>query len=361
MYRTPDELTKVVIAPDASLRQAVAAIDGNQQGIVLLCDRDEVLLGTISDGDVRRAVLNGIDLDAPAVDLLARKDGTPYPEPVTAPAEATRQQLLKLMDERVIRQVPLVDETDRVVDLALMRDLMPQGELPVKAVIMAGGQGTRLRPLTEDLPKPLLPVGERPIMELMVERLRQCGVGRVAVTSHYKQEKITEHFGDGSAFGVDLEYVREEQPLGTAGALALLPTPTEDLLVVNGDILTDVDFGAMHDYHRDNQAAMTVALWRYDMDVPYGVVECSGSDVVSIQEKPKHRFFINAGMYLIAPEAIGHIPCNQRFDMTDLMDELLRSGKKVVGFPVREYWLDIGELDSYRQAQEDVKNGRLHR
>ncbi len=359
MYRRKADLSEICIPPDSTLRAAITAIDRNQRGIVLLTDREGTLLGTVSDGDVRRAILDGVGLDTPVVDLLARKDGSPYPEPVTAPVTATRAELLELMRERIVRQVPLIDEEGKVADLVILRDLMPEARLEVQAVIMAGGYGTRLRPLTEELPKPLLPVGERPLMELMVEQLKESGVDKVLITSHYLPEKITDHFGDGSKFGIDLSYVHEDQPLGTAGALALMDPPDYPLLVINGDILTQVDFAAMLEYHQEQKAAMTVALRKFEMDVPYGVVECDGPRVSSIKEKPKHSFFINAGMYLIEPDVLSLIPKNQRFDMTELMDELIKTGRSVVGFPIREYWLDIGEHDAYQKAQEDVKNGRF--
>lgn len=347
------------MAPDGPIRQAITCINQNAKGIVLVTDEERRLLGTISDGDVRRAVLAGESLDTPVSELLARKAGSPYPEPVTALAGTERAVLLRLMQERVVRQVPLLDGDKHVVDLVTLDELLPGPAVPLQAVIMAGGFGTRLYPLTEELPKPMLPVGDRPLMELIVEQLRQAGIRRVNVTTHYMAEKIVEHFGDGHDFGVELSYVAEDRPLGTAGALGLMQAPQEPLLVINGDILTQVDFRAMLVYHQEQKAELTVAVRKYDLNVPYGVVESDGAFVRGLVEKPVLSFFVNAGIYLLEPSVHQCIPNGQRFDMTDLIQRLLEEGRTVASFPVMEYWLDIGQPVDYERAQEDWRDGRL--
>jgi NDP-sugar pyrophosphorylase family protein len=229
----------------------------------------------------------------------------------------------------------------------------------LEAVIMAGGKGARLRPLTEDLPKPMLPVGGRPLMERIVEQLQQAGIRQVNVMTHYKPEKIIQHFGDGRDYGVELSYVNEDLPLGTGGALGLLTPPRETQLVINGDILTQVDFKAMLTFHQDNKADMTVAVSHYEIMVPYGVVECEGAQIRSLKEKPQLGFFVNAGIYLLEPSVYKFIPNGQYFNMTDLIRWLLDAGETVVSFPIREYWLDIGEYSDYMKAQNDVENGKI--
>jgi NDP-sugar pyrophosphorylase family protein len=214
-------------------------------------------------------------------------------------------------------------------------------------------------PLTEETPKPMLRVGERPLMELIIGQLRQAGIRQVNVTTHYLPEKIRDHFGNGESFGVNLTYVNEQTPLGTAGALGLMHAPTEPILVINGDILTQVDFRSMLHYHREHRADMTVGLRAYEFEVPYGVVECDQSRVTAITEKPNMRFFINAGIYLLEPSAYAYIPGGEKFQMTDLIQELLDRKRTVVGFPIREYWLDIGKHEDYERAQSDVKDGRV--
>jgi NDP-sugar pyrophosphorylase family protein len=263
------------------------------------------------------------------------------------------------MRERVIRQIPLLDGDGCVEDLVTWEDLLTVEDLPLQAVIMAGGMGTRLRPLTEELPKPMLPVGGRPLLERIVEQLQKAGIRRVTVTTHYKPEKIIEHFGDGRAFGVELTYVNEHQPLGTGGGLGLLPVPQQPLLVINGDILTQVDFRAMLAFHQEHRAEMTVAVRRYDVQVPYGVVECDGPFVRQLKEKPQMGFLVNAGIYLLEPSGYDLIPNGKHFDMTDLIQWMLNNGRAVVSFLIREYWLDIGQHTDYAQAQGDVENGRM--
>lgn len=353
------DLSALCLGAGSSIREAITYIDRNEKGIVLITNKDNRLLGTITDGDVRRAILAGESLDAPVSKLLVRRTSLPCAEPVTALLGTDGAALLKLMQERSVRQVPLLDEERRVVGLVTMDELLPDQVLPLHAVIMAGGLGTRLRPLTEEVPKPMLPVGKRPLMELIIKQLQQAGIRRVNVATHYQSEKIIEHFGDGRKFGVDLGYVTEDRPLGTAGALGLMDTPSEPLLVINGDILTRVDFRAMFTYHQEHEAALTVGVRKYDLDVPYGVIESDGVFVQALVEKPLLNFFVNAGIYLLEPSVHRYVPNNYHFDMTDLIQRLLDDGQPVVSFPVLEYWLDIGHHGDYAQAQEDMEKGRL--
>ena len=201
----------------------------------------------------------------------------------------------------------------------------------------------------------MLPVGDRPLMQRIVEQLRQAGIRRVNISTHYLPEKIIEHFGDGRDFGVTLNYVTEDRPLGTAGALSLMEMPNEPLLVINGDILTRVDFRAMLAYHREHEADLTVGVRQYDLRVPYGVVECEGPRVRQLREKPQISFLVNAGIYLLEPSVHCYIPNGQCFDMTDLIEKLLAEGQMVVSFPIVEYWLDVGQHEDYEKAQEDIK------
>ena len=349
------ELQSLFISPDQSIRLAMICIDRGSCGIALVVDSERRLMGTITDGDVRRAVLAGTDLESPISYILAKKISTQYPKPVTASPETDRKSLIALMQEHGLRQYPILDNDGRVVDLVMMDDLIPSQDLPLQAVIMAGGLGKRLRPLTEDLPKPMLPVGGKPLMELMIEQLRQVGIRHVNIATHYKPEKISDHFGDGSSFGVELNYVNEDKPLGTGGALGLFDAPTEPMLVINGDILTQVDFRAMLLYHQEHRAVMTVAVKQYDIKVPYGVVECEGSRVCALKEKPQMHFLVNAGVYLLEPKVYEFIPNGRHFNMTDLIQWLLDADHIVVSFPIIEYWLDIGQLADYEKAQNDVE------
>lgn len=355
---TAKELRKICIHPSDSIQRAMTCIDENERGIALVIDDSWRLLGTVTDGDTRRAMLAGLSMDAPVSVILEQKTGSAYPMPVTASCGTDRNTLIRIMQERKVRQIPILDEDGRLVDLET-DVIFPSGRLPLQAVVMAGGMGTRLRPLTEELPKPMLPVGDRPLMEMIVGQLRHAGIRHVNVSTHYKPEKIIDYFGDGSAFGVELHYVREDKPLGTGGALGLIPVPDEPLLVINGDILTQVDFRAMLDYHKEYEAAMTVGVTRYGYEVPYGVIECSGPTVERLREKPNYSFLVNAGIYLLEPSVLGYIPEGQHCNITDLIQHLLDVGQKVVSFPIREYWLDIGQHKDYLQAQEDLVNGKI--
>ena len=346
------ELDALSIGRTQTLREALRCLDVNGEGIALVVGSGRKLLGTITDGDLRRATLAGLDVDKETVDSLLRKRGR-QAHPLTAPVGTKAAELMRMMKNSGLRHIPLVDAKGRLQELALLRELALEDELPVTAVVMAGGLGTRLRPLTDSMPKPMLPVGDRPVMEHVLEQLQKVGISRVSITTHYKPEAIVEHFGDGRRFGVEIDYVNEKEPLGTAGALGLLKPPDGPVLVINGDVLTQVNFRSMLSYHADNHADMTVGVRRFELQVPYGVVDMTESEVTRLDEKPTYRFFINAGVYLIEPSVFSLIKSRERLDATDLIDRLLAAGKKVVGFPIHEYWLDIGRPDDYVRANEE--------
>lgn len=349
-------LSELLVSPSTTLRAAIEQIDRTGKGIILVVDEERRLLGAITDGDVRRAVLAGVDLAAAASEMLRRKAGSIWARPVTAPVGTDRSGLVQVMRRHRIRHLPLVDPENRVVDLVTMDDLAPGEALPLAAVIMAGGYGTRLRPLTEHTPKPMLPVDGRPVMEWIVDRLRDAGVHRIVVTTHYLSDVIAGHFGDGASFGVQIEYVREDRGLGTAGALSLLPAWQDPLLVINGDVLTQVDFRAMLAFHQEHPTDMTVAVCECAVDVPYGLVNMAGERIVGIDEKPSVKFLVNAGIYLLEPIVQSYIRQGERLDMNELIGRLIGDRRAVAGFPIREYWIDIGQLDDYRRALSTFKS-----
>lgn len=346
-------LREAIVSPLTPLSDALQSLDRNGMGVLLIADAGRRLVGLITDGDVRRHVLANGSL-AIACDAIATRS------PRVARPGMTAAELLDLMGrthDEAVDHLPVVTADGIVVGLVLRRDIVAPDE-GVTAVIMAGGFGTRLRPLTNDVPKPLLPVGDRPLMERTIERLRRSGIRRVNVATHYLSDKITDHFGDGREFGVEMHYVTEDRPLGTAGALRLMESPKGPMLVVNGDILTGVNFQDMLAYHRQSGAVATVGVRKYDVEVPYGVVDCMGATVAALREKPVQQFMVNAGMYLLEPAAISYIPDGERFDMTDLIQRLLAEGRKVVAFPIVEYWLDIGKPADYERAQEYARHAR---
>ena len=352
-----ESLARMFIKTTDTIKSAMQSIDRGGLGLALVIDDNRSLIGTVSDGEIRRAMLDSINLDSQVTVLFERKINTQYNRPITALLGTTHQALLELMHEYKLREIPVLDEQGRVVDLVVMDELIPPVSSPMQATIMAGGLGTRLRPLTEELPKPMLPVGGKPLLEVLLEQLREAGIEHVNVSTHYRPEKITNHFGNGDAFGVHLNYVNEEQPLGTGGALGLMPRPTGTMLVINGDVLTQVNFRSMLAFHKENQADMTMAVRHYEFVVPFGVVDSDGVSVKGLEEKPRKSFFVNAGIYLLEPAVYEYIPHGSHFNMTELVQWLLDAGLNVVNFPVLEYWLDIGQHDDYIQAQQDVAQG----
>lgn len=343
------------VSADTTFGQTIQQLDRAGVGIVLIMDDQDHLVGTVTDGDVRRGIVEG----KPLTDRIATMDRPAgYKEATAIGVASTREERLQLMRARGLRHLPLLDLQGRVVDVALRTDYVePQPDLT--AIIFAGGYGTRLQPLTADTPKPMLEIGGRPLLEHIVEQLRTASISDILISTHFRPERIAEHFGDGDRFGVNIKYVQEETPLGTAGALGLIPKPASAALIVNGDILTDLDFRTVVDFHHDHNAMMTVAVRRYDLQVPYGVIESKGIEVSGLTEKPLLEFFINAGIYVVEPAVFARIPKGRRFDMTELVTLLLEKKERVISFPIREYWLDIGQHSDYEKAVRDISEGRV--
>lgn len=350
--RTRQRLDSVVISPTASIVEAIAQLDKAGTGALVLCSNERKLYGFLTDGDIRRAVLRGVPLESPCENIASRN-------PVTTQVTISAANALHLMNHHDINHLPVVDAGDNVVDFLLRRDIVREDQLILSAVVMAGGYGKRLLPLTEQVPKPMLPVGDRPLLERTIAQLRRSGIQEVNLITHYLPECIEQHFGDGGSFGVRLNYLKEDHPLGTAGGLRLMKKATDPFLVMNGDILTGLPFQEMLAYHRKNGAEVTVGVRKSEVQVPFGVLECEDVRITQITEKPSLTFLINAGIYLLEPSVCDYIPKGQRFDMTDLIQKLLDSRRRVVCFPIMEYWLDVGQHEQYRQAQEDVRNGMI--
>ena len=349
------ELSAYCVRPETSLKDVIACLERNGQATALVVDAEGRLLDVITDGDIRRAILGGLELEAPVNTLSSRRIHSKYPQPVSAPVGTDDTSLLRMMQEQSVRQIPVLDENGRVARLVFLRDLLPDETWPLQAVIMAGGYGKRMLPLTEHMPKPMLPVSDKPLLERIVQQLREAGIKRVNVTTHYKAEVIAQYFGDGREFGVEIQYINEDQPLGTAGALGFISGSDDDpLLIVNGDIVTRMNFRAMVDFHRDHQADMTVAARLHEVAIPYGVLETKGLEVTGISEKPVVRHFVSGGVYLLNKAMQRYVPKGQSFDMPDLIRTLIENGHRVVSFPIHEYWLDVGRHADYERAQEDL-------
>lgn len=342
----------LLMPPGGSVREAIGRIDANRCGAVCVVDPRGRLLGILTDGDVRRLVLKSADLDATPVESAMQR------RPVTATVDFSRSQLLHLMKARSIAQIPVVDEENTVLRIALARDLL---DAPVKgraALVMAGGRGLRLRPLTSHCPKPLLPVGGRPILELIIERLVACGFDDLLVATGYRSRMIEDRLQDGAHMGAAIRYLREERPLGTAGALARLPEDVAgDLLVLNGDILTTLDFAGMLESHQAGGADLTLAVRELRQRLEYGAVRLKDEWVVGIDEKPVRVELVNAGIYVVGERMRQLVPKSGRSDMTDLVRWGLDEGRRVRSYPLREFWLDVGRPADYERANREARAG----
>lgn len=329
-----------------TIRDAMVALDRGGAQIALATDDDDRLVGIATDGDIRRAILAGVDLDDPLVSALTRSF-------VSVPPGEGRANVLELMRARRIGAIPVLDPAGRTVGLHLLHQFLEPDERTNWAVIMAGGQGIRLRPLTESLPKPMLRVAGRPILERIVLHLVGSGITTVFISVNYLGQLIEEHFGDGSQFGCRIEYLREDVPLGTAGALGLLPSPPlEPLILMNGDLVTSADLGGLLQAHDRGRHAATIGVRRYLHSIPFGSVDRIGDLVQRIDEKPTIELEINSGIYALSPAAVARVVPGRPMMMPGLIDALLESGERVGAFEIEDDWIDVGQRDQLASARE---------
>lgn len=335
-----------VLSPSASIKQAITKLNDTGLQIVLVLDANDTLLGTLTDGDIRRSLLKGLTLDD---DI----EGAMRTASFVGPPEMRRDMALQLMKANRLLQLPVVDAERKVVGLHLW-DEIASPSLPNAMVIMAGGLGTRLRPYTESCPKPMLPVAGRPMLEHIIERAKTDGFSHFIISVQYLGHLIEEHFGDGKRFGVRIEYLRETTPLGTAGALSLMaPRPNLPFIVTNGDVLSDIRYGELLNFHARHGAVATMAVRLHEWQHPFGVVQTQGVDIVGFEEKPVARTHINAGIYALSPEALSSMATNSRCDMPTLFEQLQTEGKRIVAYPMHEPWLDVGRPDDLKRANDE--------
>jgi len=342
-----------LVTAASTILETLKIIDSHGVPIGLVHD-DGRLLGTVTDGDIRRGILAGVTLDASVTKVMNTA-------PITAPAGISDADALKLMRKRAILYVPVVDTLSRIVGLKVLKDLQPSASVENPVMLMAGGLGTRLRPYTEDRPKPMLEVGGKPILQTIIEQFVDQGFSRIFISVNYRKEMIEDHFGDGSKWGARISYVHEKERMGTAGALALLPERLErPIIVMNGDLLTKMNFSHLVKFHDDRKSPATMCVRLYKFTVPYGVVDTDGDYLAKIDEKPVMSFPVNAGIYVVGPEAFDAIAGLPRFaagnpfDMTDLFKTLMDNPHlRPTVFPLREYWIDIGQPDDLTQARRE--------
>jgi dTDP-glucose pyrophosphorylase len=345
-------VTSPVVALDATIRDAIASIERTQRIIVAVTDEDRILRGIVSDGDIRRAILSGCDLDSPVTKAMSTS-------PIVGRSDQSLDELNHIMVSRGVAAVPVVDQCNRFVRVVLLREIAASDITQNMAsdywaaVIMAGGEGRRLRPLTANLPKPMIQVGGVPVLERQVRDLVATGVDRIFVSTNYLGNVIEEHFGDGREFGASIQYLREKTKLGTAGALSLLSeTPTGPVLVMNGDVLTTSDYGKLLAYHLEREGQATVATVTYKAEIPFGVVDVRDYQAFALTEKPMQVFQCNAGIYVLEPDCLSGIPCNTMYNMTDLISDMINAGAKVSVFPIHEHWADIGSPTDLENARK---------
>lgn len=337
-----------ILPETATLLDVMSNLNLTGTRIAGIVNSEGKLLGIITDGDLRRALTGGHGLDTPAPKIMRR-------EFIFAGLDTPDRALLRLMREKSLLQIPVLDEAHRLVDIRFLTDLALPQTRDNWVILMAGGLGERLRPLTESLPKPMLAVGGRPILEHILESFMEYGFCKFFISVNYLAEKIEKYFGNGAALGVEIDYLKESSKLGTAGALSLLPgRPELPLLVMNGDVLTRLNFAAMLDFHNLNQAAASMGVREYNWEVPYGVIKTEGNRLTAIVEKPVQHYFVNAGVYVLSPEAVAAVPGNgARYDMPALFEQLMAMGRNTVAYPIREYWLDIGQPQDLEKANAE--------
>jgi len=343
------KLEQIKIQPTNTIKEAMAAINAGSIRIAVVVDADEKFTGTVSDGDIRRGLLAGLTLDSPVETIINRN-------PVTARVSDDRDSILQLAVVNKISQIPLVDENGRLLGIEVVDDLLLPVTRDNPVVLMAGGLGTRLGELTKDLPKPMLAVGGKPILETIIRQFARYGFKNIIISVNYLSHIIENYFGNGSRFGVNISYIHETKRLGTAGALDLARERlTSPFFVMNGDILTTINLAHLHDFHMEQKSMATMCVREYDFQVPYGTVNMKDGRITSIDEKPIHKFFVSAGIYMLSPEALNNVPPDTFFDMPTLFEKLIQKEQNVLSFPLREYWLDIGHLNDYNKAQGEYR------
>lgn len=336
-----------LVSPDASILSAMRAIQRASFQIALVVDNDHKLLGVVTDGDIRKRILEGVSLEESVGPVMNTN-------PVTADQAEPRADMLARMRARHVRQLPLVDKSRRLVGLVTIDELLAAQEQPNLVVLMAGGVGARLRPLTEKTPKPMLKIGDRPVLETILLQFQEYGFQRFVIALNYLGDQIVKHFGNGERFGVRIDYVHEEEPLGTAGALALLPErPKEPFFVMNGDLLTKLNFGSLMNFHQSSGAVLTMCVREHSLTMPYGVANISGDRLDRLVEKPTYRYLVNAGIYACDPSIIDLVPNGSPTTIVDVAHKLLDAGQRPAVFPIHEYWVDIGQHVDYVQASAD--------
>lgn len=336
---------KVAISENENIYKAIQLLESIDYRVVLVVDENARLKGTITDGDIRRGILKGISLDSSVTEVMNRT-------PVTAFKQQTRDELIALFKSLHLKQIPIIDHEHHVIGIETLDHITWRKNADYPVVLMAGGLGTRLSPLTDDIPKPMLEIGGKPMLERIITGLSKQGFTNFYIVVNYKSEMIKKYFQDGRPYNVSISYVDETKRLGTVGGIYFLKKNLHStFLMLNADLITDLNFDGLIDYHHSHSVSMTLAVKRFDVSVPYGVVHSHNCKVTSIEEKPNYHYFVSAGIYVLEPTVFSYIEGSVYQDMPELVLKLLEDKKEVASFPIHEYWSDIGRHDDYKQAQ----------
>lgn len=348
------EAVKYLIPDTNSIRDTMIRLNdlGIANAVVFVVNTQNQLLGSVSDGDIRRSLINGSEMKDQVTKIMNR--GCIY-----SVGERPDKEIIRSCRQKRIRFLPLLNDNKEVLKIQDVEQVL--GIVPVDAVLMAGGEGKRLKPLTDNLPKPLLPIGGKPIIEHNIDRLVKYGIVNIRISINYLGHKLKEYFEDGDSKNIKIEYIQEDKPLGTVGAVTLVNDwRTEHVLIMNSDLLTDVDYADFYESFLESKADLTVASVPYLVNVPYAVLDTSeDNQVKGLLEKPNYTYYSNAGIYLLHKKLLRLIPQNSYFDMPDLIEYLIQNGHKVTSYPIRGYWLDIGKMNDYVKAQEDIRHLKL--
>jgi len=341
------DIEDIIVNESTIIMDVLKIIDKSSKQLAIVVDKNNKLLGTISDGDIRRAILKSISLENTVKNIYFRT-------PTVANINDSRESIINICTSKKIHQIPIVDDNGNLVGLEILDELISKQNKSNKVVLMVGGLGTRLKPLTNTTPKPMLYVGGKPILETIISKFASYGFVNIVLCVNYKSDIIKDYFGDGNKFGVNIEYIFEEKRMGTAGALSLLiENLDEPFFVMNGDLLTNVNFEHLLNFHLESNAMATMCVREYDFQVPFGVVELDVGKIKSIKEKPTHSFFVSAGIYMLSPAVLSHIPKDEFYDMPTLFEKMIELKQNLISFPIREYWLDIGRIEEFEKANSE--------
>lgn len=340
---------KLMIASDEKIFKAIEILDNTEKKIVLVTDEKKRLLGTITDGDIRRGLIKKIEIDQSVNKIMNKK-------PIYISHHISRNDALNIMKDKDILHLPITDKEKKIIDIYFANESTAI-QMKNTVLLMAGGFGKRLFPITAKIPKPMIKIGGKPILERIIENFKGYGFVNFEISTHYLPSKIKNYFKDGKKWNINISYINEDQPLGTAGSIALIKNKDSlPIILANGDIITDLNFEELLKFHNKHNAEITLVIKEYNVQVPYGVVETNNLSIKKIHEKPNQKFHINSGVYVINRSIIKNLKKNKALSMSDLINKSIKLRKKIMAFPIHEQWIDVGEYAQLDKARKNYLN-----